>query len=416
MSIVLPTSGSLNWDTPLNADLMSLDQGKSDKTQTARNDLGIFVPPGWGQWWRAARNASTTGKARISVVGGSSSAGYYSSNLRTKGWDGLLRTSLQATYGNGGSGFYSTSLSSTALVARGANSSAQTAYQTAGNLIGQTGTWSIGGSDYGPGSNYIFTSTASATLTFTVTGSTIDIYTVAGGGTHGGWTYAIDGTAAVAVADNGSAQTSIQTTIVSGLSASSHSIVLTYAGSGSNYLAVCGVSGENGAGVILNNFARYGSRAGNFASPGSGTNSTWSGGSDYPADLAIMAFGPNDAVNGDSGDTWSYNLRQYLTGVKDMGSAIGATDVLIMLPHIGTYDASNLRYQDYAVRGRAIAEAYGAAFVDMWTLGRNSWNYWSSLGYWANAGSPGSAGTDQVHPSDAGHQYIANTLLPILTA
>lgn len=403
------------------ADVGALTQADGDArytrlTQAGRNDLGIYVTPGWGSFWKTKLAAAGTGKAKIAIVGGSSSQGYYSSNLRTKGWDGLIRTALRTGYGNGGSGYYGSSLSATFQASVGVNSTAQAAYASAGNLIGQSGTWSPGGNDFGPGANYIFTSTASSSCTFVVTGSVVTVYTVSGGGTHAGWTYTVDGGSAVSVSDSGSGSATIQKTTISGLTAAAHTIVITYAGSGTNFLSVCGVSGENATGVILNNFARYGSRAGNYSKLlSTDLNATWSGGVDYPADLVIFACGPNDAVNGDSGDTWAANLRQFLTGVKDTGSALGDTDVLIVLPHIGSFDTTNYRYQDYAVRGRAIAEAYGGAFIDMWALGRNSWNYWNSLGYWSNSTSPGASGTDSVHPSDTGHAFIANTILPIIS-
>ncbi|WP_344258749.1 hypothetical protein, partial [Mycolicibacterium llatzerense] len=69
-------------------------------------------------------------------------------------------------------------------------------------------------------------------------------------------------------------------------------------------------------------------------------------------------------------------------------------------------------------RARALAESYGAALVDMWPLGRNSWGYWNTLGRWGNgaATTAGSAGTDNIHPSDAGHQAYHDALLPLLVA
>jgi lysophospholipase L1-like esterase len=391
------------------------------QTLTARTDRGIYIPPGWGTGWRTKLAAAQagSGKAVLATVGGSSTQGYYASNVRTKGWVDLLRTSLQATYGDGGSGFRGSSLTSLFQTANSVPAEATAAYNAAGNLATLSGTWSAGGNDFGPGAYYVFTQQAGATWTLSVRGSTIRIYTVGGGGNHANFTYSVDGSAAVPVTDIGGAQ-QIQVTTITGLSAASHQVVLTYAGTGSNFLSVCGIAGENTSGVIVNNFARYGSRAANYSGvtvSGDQTMSTgYNGGPQYPADLVILTHGPNDANNNDSGDTWAKNTRKMISYIRDGAGATGTTDLAIMMPHVGAYDTTNYLYQDYCERALGLAHTFGAAVVNMWTLGNNSWNYWHSFGYWANASSPGTAGTDQVHPSDAGHQAIADVLAPILTA
>jgi lysophospholipase L1-like esterase len=97
--------------------------------------------------------------------------------------------------------------------------------------------------------------------------------------------------------------------------------------------------------------------------------------------------------------------------------ALGTTDVLILMQHIGQYDTTNLKWQSYVAQARGIAESYGAALVNMWPLGRNSWNYWNSLGYWGNSAAAGGvSGQDSIHMSDAGHQAVANAIIPVLTS
>ena len=90
---------------------------------------------------------------------------------------------------------------------------------------------------------------------------------------------------------------------------------------------------------------------------------------------------------------------------------------MFVLPHLGQFDASQ-RGDAYAARLRGMADHFGAAFVNMNAVFRNSWSYFNSLSGWgvANGASPGTAGTDSVHPSDAGHQLYANVLSPILSA
>ncbi|MFK0231210.1 GDSL-type esterase/lipase family protein [Streptomyces sp. NPDC090303] len=375
---------------------------------------GIYVPPNWGTFWKGVRG--TPGKlARIAAVGSSSTQGLYSSDLAATSWAQRVATGLQAQYGDGGSGYFASTRSITFL---GANTTATGWAGIPGTLATTTGSWS-NGNPYGPGGGYIFTSTNGNTITFTVRGSTVRIYTV-GGSNRAGWKYSIDGGADVAVADPGGT-TTIAVTTVQGLPATTHTVKLTHNGTTGSYFAVSGVTGENTSGVVLNNFGLSGATSATFAdtTPAYGTT-TWNGGPDYPADLVIYALGSNDVLAGVGVDVWAKNLRAYLQSVKDGTGkggtpATGTTDVLILMQHIGKYDASNFLWQDYVSRGRMIAEAYGAAFVDFWTLGRNSWNYWNSLGHWGNASTVGGvSGTDTIHMSNAGHQFTADTLLSIL--
>jgi hypothetical protein len=66
-------------------------------------DYGIYMPRRWPRFFQAKLDAG--GLAKVALVGDSIMRGYWSSNLDTKGWAGLLRAELQAKYGDGGSGF-----------------------------------------------------------------------------------------------------------------------------------------------------------------------------------------------------------------------------------------------------------------------------------------------------------------------
>ncbi|MGA5820798.1 SGNH/GDSL hydrolase family protein [Kitasatospora sp. NPDC094028] len=378
----------------------------------ANTGKGIYIPPGWGANWKTKLAAAQagTGTAVAAAMGGSSTQGYYASDLRVKGWLGLLRSSLQATCGAGGSGFRSSSMTALFQSANGVPTAATNVYNAQGNLATLGGAWSAGGSAYGPGGYYVYTQASGATWTLSVFGTIAKIFTVDGGGNHANWTYSIDGGAAVTVTDSGSAQATIRTTAISGLAAGAHQVVITYAGTGSNFLSVVGIAGETTSGVIVNDFSRYGSRAGDYALADQTLATPFNAGASYPADLVIFAHGPNDAAHGDTGDTWARNTRLLMQNVRDANSN---AELMIVLPNVGNFD-TNYLYQDYAGPARGLAEAFGAALVDFWTIGDNTWNYWQSLGYWASASNPGAAGSDTVHPSDAGHQFIANTLLPYL--
>ncbi|MEU9126575.1 GDSL-type esterase/lipase family protein [Kitasatospora sp. NPDC048540] len=383
--------------------------------------MGIWVPAGWGSFWRTKRDAAAagTGKAVIAAVGSSSTQGLYSGNLLTDPFVSKLRTSLQSSYGDGGSGYFGTTRSVTFL---GAGAIANAWDALPGNLATLSGSW-LGGNNYGPGGQYLYCSAPGNYAQFTkVRGTTIRIYTMSGGG-RVNWTYQIDGGTVTPVTDSGTP--SIQVTTISGLSAGEHTVKIAHNGANGSNFSPCGVTGENATGVVVNNYGLSGAQTSTFVGADSATYQpiTWNGGPNYPADLLIYALGANDASSGVAIDTYTANLRKFLSAVKDgqtVGGvkATGNTDVLILMQHIGSYDnATTPRWHDYCDRARGIAEAYGAAFVNVWPLGRNSWNHWSNQGYWGNASTAGGvSGTDPIHMSNAGHQFTADALLPILTA
>ncbi|WP_323188004.1 glycosyl hydrolase family 28-related protein [Streptomyces sp. NBC_00237] len=385
-------------------------------SQTDYAAKGIYVPPSWGEFWKPKRDAAATGgKARIVVVGGSASQGYFASDLHSKGWVGEARTALQAKYGNGGSGVFTASRSMSwvgkpdavpAITEWLANSSAAT----------QTGTWATGASTYGPGIGYVITDTTGSSMTFKVTGSTVKIYTLTGPNAKAGYKYTIDAAAPVTVANAGGAVAAVQVTTVTGLVPTDHTVTLTWDGTSSGtkqYLSIMGVSGENTSGIVVDNLAKAGAQAKDYGdATDAGLNAVWNGGKMFPADLVIFTAGPNDAAAGTTGDAWANSVARYIQAVKNANN--GATDVMLMLPHLGKHDTVNYLYQDYAVRARGLAESYGAAFVNMWAIGRNSWDYWNSLGYWGTPAAAGQTGTNSVHPSDLGYAHMASRITPIL--
>jgi lysophospholipase L1-like esterase len=88
---------------------------------------------------------------------------------------------------------------------------------------------------------------------------------------------------------------------------------------------------------------------------------------------------------------------------------------MFVLPNMGNYDNNRIQAA-YQSRALGLAQTYGAALVDFGRLGRQSFSYWNGLGYWGNSSNPAVSGADGIHPSDAGHQFMADTLLPILVS
>ncbi|MBZ6207557.1 right-handed parallel beta-helix repeat-containing protein [Streptomyces olivaceus] len=375
---------------------------------------GVYVPDGWGKAWLGARNRAVAGAglARIVTVGGSATLGYFASNPRTKSWPGLVAASLRSAYGDGGSGFQGVGLSSTLA---GDNAAAYAAWVANGSAVGQTGTWTQGGSNYGPGGTYIYSDVTGNTLTFKARGTTVKIYTVTGSGTRPAMLYSIDGAADVSVAQP-SGTAAIQTTTVTGLSDTEHTVVVKVGtATTGQYLSVCGVSGEKASGIVLHNVALGGATSARYANATpTALNAVWNGGTAFPADLAVYSAAPNDASGNVTADTWVANVLSWHQAVWAAGLAGTGTDVVIALPHVGTHEGANGKYIEYSKAIRPLADIYGFAVVNWWVEGKRSWDWWNSLGYWGTAATPGAGGTDSVHLSDAGFQHMADLFLPLV--
>lgn len=394
----------------------------SQGSTSSPNIRGVHLPTGWGSNFLAA---IANGKARVGVTGDSVLQGYAASNPDTLSFLGLLTAALKAKWGDGGSGFKSASFSSTFINA--GNPAFSTAWASA--LYSLTGAWiNETAALNGPSSYYLGTVTNGSTVTRVVTGTTVKTFTFGGPSSAGNFTYSIDGGAETGAISGVQAAAGPVVTTITGLTAGAHTVVVTASpGATTSYFG--GITGENATGVVVDNFARGGADSSYFNnSDAQAAGASWSGGYNYPGDLNIWEAGVNDGFRNLSGDTWAKNTRIWLEAVRNppSGQGNGASDVLIILPHVGRWDvptaaggpggsaAGNYTYSDISVRALGLAEAYGAALIDFWTIYQNSYNYFASLNGWGSLTSPGSVGTDLVHPGDIGHglYYNGSGVLP----
>ena len=72
---------------------------------------------------------------------------------------------------------------------------------------------------------------------------------------------------------------------------------------------------------------------------------------------------------------WLANLMGWIRAVRASGVA---ADIIVALPHIGTHEGTNNKYQEYSRLARPLADTYGFALVNWWTLGGNSWTNWTT--------------------------------------
>jgi lysophospholipase L1-like esterase len=338
----------------------------------------------------------------VAILGDSIARGFGASNLNTTGWAAKLKTALQATYGDGGSGWQGSIDADAAMTAIVTTASYRTLYAAAGNQVATTGSWATSG-PFGPGVTTITTTASGATATYTVRGTSVKLWYIQNTG-KGTFNWTIDGVAQTAVNTAGAAST--QSVTVSGLSSGSHTVVITSADTSGIF--ICGVSGENATGVVVHNFGRWGATSTTFNSSDTfGGTATYMGGSGNPADLVIFNAGVNDANASVASETYAENVERCLKTIRNGNSAC---DILMVRPHIGANDATTPFYATLYSRQRTLAETYGAALIDFHRLGRNSYNYWNGLGYFSD-GTSGAAGSDPIHPSNDGHQFIARRVL-----
>ena len=403
--------GTPNWDVPVNAAFTDQDS-RITTLESNQSQASVFVPEGWGQFWRPKRNASGGVASKVMVVGDSIAEGYYATDPRTDSWVGQMRTSLQDSYGDGGSGMFSTARTD---VISGAPAPTIAVWEGNGQYATTTGTWTAGAQFFGPGISFIV-STAAATATFQVRGSTIKLYSIDGAAPRAAYTYSIDGGAPVTVNPIIGA-TTIRVVPVTGLSNGNHTVVISWAGAPTEPLNFIGVAGENSTGCIIDNLGKAGS---NTTTSGWTANSAlsqqWNGGPSNPADLLIYVLGANDAATSVTPDAYISNMALLMSNVRDGAfgqDAFGNTDIIIVQNHFGHF-TNPLTFAQYGSRLHDLADTYGAAYVNIWSSGRNSWPYWNSLGFWGNASNPGPAGTDNVHPSNAGHTFMSSVITPLV--
>ncbi|GEM_PF-2156905 len=410
---------------------------------------GVYVPEGWGQFWlpKLAAAQAGTGKAALAIPGDSVTQGCYASTF-PQGWAGLLGLDLRGANGSaddGGSGFNGAANSPTYITTL---ASASVAANYASSLWSLTGTWtvqspSLSNSNFyadGPGSIQLM-GAAGATATTTVRGTTVTVYVFRVANIAQTATLTIDGV------DNAITIPSVATGTILAFSfavgAGNHTLKFTVNSVGSGTVVyLCGFSGENASGLVVNNFAAsgvcsnvYSNVTGNQSTINGATTSTgsgtlgpaglWSGGPAYPADLVVYPLGLNDVNNARTVDRFAHDLSTYLQGLKNGGtyngiaySPNGQTEVLLVSPFYGNFgNVQTSRFgPEYALRTRSVAAHFNAAHVDLNVLWRNSYAYAQGLGYMAVASgaTPGASGSDPCHLSDPGHAAQRSAILPVV--
>ncbi len=369
----------------------------------------VVRPPGWGATWRSALAQASIRPVKVCVLSDSIGVGEIGTNWLTDGWVGLMKASLQATYGDGGSGFISHN------------------YRAAGNPGGgqvtTTGAWTDVDNEGGLSKRSLKPTTPGngATITMPVRGTSIDMW-FRTDATFGTFHYQIDGGSFVAVPLNITAQ--VLKVSVS-VSAGNHTVVVrATTGDGRFY----GCAGRNATGVIVHNISVSGELLAQLGDnttgitvtdPATNTMAYRSMQAASPVDLVILSLGINDVLLDVDDTTFRTNIWNALASLGVGLQAFGPNsttrpELIVIAENVGDGDILSgfSQWERDWIELRSIlaayAEASGALFVDMWGVGRRTWAYWQSIVAWGNGN------TDPLHPNDFGHQLYFNALAPSL--
>lgn len=446
---------------------LTLGQGVTAQTLTRRTISRIstpyvYVPPGWGQRWFEVRSLAGGQRVKGHYWGDSIGAGVGTSTPVTDSTAGRTITPLQATYGDGGSGWL-----------------------PAGTLATLTGSWTAG---MGMGGCQV-RATNTATITWTgLRGTSIRLFH-RNANITGVFRWRIDGGSWRTVTPPTGFGQDPAADEVTGLSTAAHTVEVEWV---SGTVDIWGVEALYATGVSLYRFCQSGRAASDYtfggrrqitgfgitnastaatsSAPGSFTgtdvgryvsltpgtsgiapdatiaaaasatvatmsaNSTATRSNQVATihtnppsavqapglcadpflaaaigrpDFVVIQLGANDPAGVyNSADTFREGLSRILRIYSGTDTVTYTPDVIFVIEHIGTWFDVESEYAAMAAVVSDVAAGANAAVVDAWGMGRRSWKYWSDLGYFA----------DQIHLTTAGAAVQAQPVVDILTA
>lgn len=395
---------------------MASEVARADAAYVPVQPDHTYIHPRFGRYWYTALAGGST-KPVVAVVGDSIAKKFNASSVANS-WVGKLRTDLQTTYTDGGLGFVGMA---DAGSGSGTFLSGFWSQYATDDRVALTGTWTLSPwKSSGPGMTIGSSTVAASTASFRVRGSTLNVYFLGVTSAGGTFSVSIDGGGATSYTTGSKpANAILKQQVATGLSTGWHTVLVTLVSGGVN---LCGVSGENNTGVVVNNFSRGGATTLTAVDLETGGENTaaWNGGVKYPCNLLIYALGVNDfspSTQGTLASTSEANARKLINAVREQtANSNGSVDVLFVINHIGdvtTRDPS-MGYHDLVARWHDLAATYNGAVVDVWSRFDQNYARAATSSFWGDTATVGIAGTDTLHPSNAGHQAIFDLVRPVV--
>lgn len=325
------------------------------------------------QFWKAAAAAKN---ATALFIGTSMTEGQGAS-AKAKRWLDLIQAPVRANaaVAGGGVGYLP------ALYWVYAPDSVWTPYSA------QTGTHATDFGAYSPGRR-ADTMSAGATTTYTVTGTSADLWWIAG---YGSFTYKVDGGAAVTANTAGTAGQLTKTPITLG-AAGTHTVLIT-ATTAVHFAGIMVYNGDATSGIRFVDAAKTGSEINDFA----GMGQVWAA---FAPDLAVIELGVNEFNRNNA--TAAQVKARLQSLISDIRGAVGKSLSIAVVVIGGTPPTPAGQTEDWATYKAAIrAVATDDPSVQVIS--------WESLG-----NAPGPNFTSDLHYTDTGQQAVADLMVPAL--
>lgn len=369
-----------------------------------------YLPAGWNDCWEAAKAASGSTPAHLSVIGDSVSQG---KSLVTS-WQGLIRSNLLNTYSLYGD-FYPT-VDSAAFVASGFTNPPFVFNRTSGLTFNDHGWAKL------PGYNG---ATVGTDITFTTPYACTAIDIFYWDGAVGTFEYVVDGGSPVTVNCIEASDKVNKKISITGLANTTH--VITFGNSsGVNTEVIMGCATYTGTtGIGFSRMATGAIQAQNYANTGTwptedrviffqGINpqklpvvSPTGFGFPTQPDLAFIGFGINDCTASQTITSYNNIIRRFIQALRR-----GKENCSIILfgpsfpdnvnSDVTSGSTNSANWHNYLMAMFEMAAAYNCAFVNIHAK-------WGEYGY-----TNGFQAVNNLHPLDAGHADIASVINTII--
>lgn len=251
-------------------------------------------------------------------------------------------------------------------------------------------------------------------ISFSLNGDSADIMweQVAFGGT---FSWSVDGGAATNISTNGSGTVDGKITHISLGTAGAHTLLLSWVSGNSNVAGVVEYNGDFSLGIQVHDAGHFGWNTGSWLTPlGTGAAGPAAAIAALQPSCIVISLGVNDQFINESPATFQANLQQIITDLKGQLTPPYPSFILNMYPPRSGQSGYTFSWAQYVNAAYNVAAAdtsgpLGNSLVTVmdFTLGpRMPGADTDAYGLW-QAG-------DNVHPSNKGHQYIADMLLEFM--
>lgn len=250
-----------------------------------------------------------------------------------------------------------------------------------------------------------------ATWTLTFTGTALDVFVTKN---SGGGTLAVSvdgastGTGFATIATANATKVSGSKTRVGGLTAGTHTVIITCSTATAVLEGVMVYNGDETKGIRVWNNAHSGNTAGSFT----GTPAVWTGAvASIQPSLIVGFLGINDWRTAPDASAPSNYLSNYMTAIAAARAVCTIKpSVLLVVPYVplvGT-NTANASYQVF--HNQLVQMQRSIGDVELVNLFART----GGMGFQSN--QMGLLSADNIHPSDKGHQFIADAVLGKIVA